>query len=675
MNQEHLIETLNPSQRKAVQMTDGPLLIIAGAGSGKTKTLTHRVAHLIAQGVPPSQILAVTFTNKAAAEMRSRILKLVSSMAASPSSSLEPNLANELTLLTSSFIGTFHSLGAKLLREEAAQLRRTPHFTIVDADDALSIIKTITKELNLDKEKFPPQQILSSISFRKNNPDKERSEHNFYESIISNIQTKYEERLEAMNAFDFDDLILKPGMLFLHNEDILKKHASRWRYILIDEYQDINPSQYLLMKLLAQSHRNICAVGDDAQSIYSWRGADFTIFLDFEKDWPEATTVLLEENYRSTQNILSAANAVIANNNVGKEKNLFTQNEVGPPVYLVESDSDSHEARICIDTILGLIKNKLAHLDRIAILYRTNAQSRILEEMCIQARLAYQVIGGTRFYDRKEVKDILAYLKLIINPKDTLSLERIINVPARGLGKEAIKLMSSLAASPSSSLVTNELSSYRAIELSKYRNKTALLEFLTFLETLRTKANESTLTETINHLVREIKFKEYLNLKTEEGIRRWENVVELINAASQYDTRGNDKMDNLSAFLETANLYQDADQEKNALKGIKLMTIHAAKGLEFETVFVVGLEEGVLPHERSLTEDVALEEERRLAYVALTRAKKALYLSFARQRKVFGALKMNPPSRFIAEIPNHLIEYTNATTSHTHIDEDFIEYN
>ncbi|MEK7498492.1 MAG: 3'-5' exonuclease, partial [Patescibacteria group bacterium] len=508
-----------------------------------------------------------------------------------------------------------------------------------------------------------------------NNPDKERSEHNFYESVISNIQTKYEDQLLAMNAFDFDDLILKPGLLFLHNEDVLKKHASRWRYILIDEYQDINPSQYLLMKLLAQSHRNICAVGDDAQSIYSWRGADFTIFLDFEKDWPEATTVLLEENYRSTQNILSAANAVISNNSVGKEKNLFTQNEAGPPIYLVESDSDSHEARICVDTILGLIKNRLAHLDRIAILYRTNAQSRVIEEMCIQARIPYQVIGGTRFYDRKEVKDILAYLKLIINPKDTLSLERIINVPARGLGKEAIKLMSSLAASPSSLLVPDELSSYRAIELSKYRNKTALLEFLKFLETLRNKAHELSLTEAINYLVREIKFKEYLNLKTEEGIRRWENVQELINAASQYDTRGSDKMDNLSAFLETANLYQDADQEKDSLKGIKLMTIHASKGLEFETVFVVGLEEGVLPHERSLSEDIALEEERRLAYVALTRAKKALYLSFARQRKVFGTLKMNPPSRFIAEIPEALIEYTNATTSHTHIDEDFIEYN
>ncbi|MBI5420789.1 MAG: UvrD-helicase domain-containing protein [Parcubacteria group bacterium] len=657
MNLNNHLDNLNPSQRRAVQTTDGPLLIIAGAGSGKTKTLTHRVAHLIAQGVPPSQILAVTFTNKAAAEMRNRIDSLI---------------GNWKLEIGNSFIGTFHSLGAKLLREEATQFKRTPYFTIADENDALSIIKTITKELNLDKEKFPPQQILASIGIRKNNPEKERSEHNFYESVISNIQTKYEERLETMNAFDFDDLILKPGLLFLHNEDILKKHASRWRYILIDEYQDINPSQYLLMKLLAQDHRNICAVGDDAQSIYSWRGADFTIFLDFEKDWPEATTILLEENYRSTQNILSAANAVIANNSVGKEKNLFTKNEAGPPIYLVESDSDSHEARICIDTILGLIKNKLAHIDRIAILYRTNAQSRILEEMCIQARLAYQVIGGTRFYDRKEVKDILAYLKLIINPKDILSLERIINVPARGLGKEAIKLFRHSETTVEESLDSPQTNN---ILHSKYRNKTALLEFLKFLEMLRAKANESTLTETISYLIREIKFREYLDPKTEEGIRRWENVQELINAASQYDARGGDRMDNLSAFLETANLYQDADQEKDALRGIKLMTIHAAKGLEFEIVFVVGLEEGVLPHERSLSEDIALEEERRLAYVALTRAKKALYLSFARQRKVFGALKMNPPSRFIAEIPEHLIEYTNATTSHTHIDEDFIEYN
>jgi len=665
-----LVSSLNPSQRKAVEKTDGPLLIIAGAGSGKTKTLTHRIAHLIEQGVPASSILAVTFTNKAAAEMRNRIHTLLESWNIKhETSEQQPNTYDPRFMVHDLFVGTFHSLGAKLLREEAAQFSRTPHFTIADTDDTLSIIKTITKELNLDKEKFPPQQILSSISFRKNNPDKERSEHNFYESIISNIQTKYEEQLLAMNAFDFDDLILKPGMLFLHNEDILKKHASRWRYILIDEYQDINPSQYLLMKLLAKDHKNICAVGDDAQSIYSWRGADFTIFLDFEKDWSEATTILLEENYRSTQNILSAANAVISNNSIGKEKNLFTQNEAGPPIYLVESDSDSREARICVDTIFGLIKNNLAHLDRIAILYRTNAQSRILEEMCIQARLAYQVIGGTRFYDRKEVKDVLAYLKLIINPKDTLSLERIINVPARGLGKEAIKILRN----PEK-------------ETKKYRNREALSTFLAFLESLRAKANESTLTETITYLVREIKFKEYLNLpphgarlakggKTEEGIRRWENVQELMNAASQYDARGNDKMDNLSAFLETANLYQDADQEKDTLKGIKLMTIHASKGLEFETVFVVGLEEGVLPHERSLTEDVALEEERRLAYVALTRAKKALYLSFARQRKVFGALKMNPPSRFIAEIPNHLIEYTNATTSHTHVDEDFIEYN
>ncbi len=647
MHKESLLSELNPSQRKAVETTEGPVLIVAGAGSGKTKTLTHRIAHLIEKGIAPSKILAVTFTNKAAAEMRNRVHGLI---------------GNWKLEIGNSFIGTFHSLGAKILREEATFFKRTPHFTIIDEDDALSIVKTIIKELNIDKEKFPPQNILASIDFRKNNPNLEQSEHNFYESLVSKIHTLYEERLATMNAFDFDDLILKPAILLTENEKKLHTYQSRWDYILIDEYQDINPSQYLLIKLLAEKHRNICAVGDDAQSIYSWRGADFGIFLDFERDWSGSQTILLEENYRSSQNILAAANALIVNNVRKKEKRLFTHNEAGPPIYLIEADSDTQEARICIDTILGLTKTQLTHLDDVAILYRTNAQSRVIEEACIAARLPYQMVGGTRFYDRSEIKDILAYLKLAVNPCDTISIERIINVPARGLGKEEANILR----------IANETERERA--LSKYRNRAALKTFLEFLTLIQEKAKTVTLVEMLHFLLRELKYQEYLHIKKEEAIRRWENVQELVNAASTYDTLGINRVENLVTFLETANLYQDTDALKETKGGIKLMTIHAAKGLEFETVFVIGFEEGVLPHERNVLEESSLEEERRLAYVALTRAKKSLYLLYTRQRKVFGILKMNPPSRFLGEIPGNLIEYTNATTTQTHIDDDFIEY-
>ncbi|MDE1970738.1 MAG: UvrD-helicase domain-containing protein [Patescibacteria group bacterium] len=648
MDKNELLKGLNASQRNAVETIGGPLLVVAGAGSGKTKTLTHRIAYLIASGVDPSSILAVTFTNKAAKEMKTRVQTLI---------------AAHGLVTAPGFIGTFHSLGAKLLREEAMYFKRTPYFSISDKSDSLSLIKSITKELNLDKEKFPPQAILAAIGLRKNGQSKGNNEHNFFESIVSNIQAKYEDLLITNNAFDFDDLIMKPATLFAENPELLRKYQARWHYILIDEYQDINPVQYSLMKQLAEHHRNICAVGDDAQSIYSWRGADFTIFLDFERDWPGASLVLLEENYRSTQTILTAANAVIAHNSLKKDKNLFTRKEAGPPIYVIEADNDIQEAAICIDTIAGLAKNNLSTLEQVAVLYRTNAQSRVLEEACIRARLPYQMVGGTKFYDRKEIKDLLAYLTLAINPNDTISLERIINVPARGLGKEAVNILRIRD--------THE----REEALGRYRNKKSVAAFLEFIHTLQEKMRELPLVQVLRFLTHELKFQEYLSTKTEEGIKRWENVQELVNAASHYDTRSTNRLENGVAFLETANLYQDADALHEHARGITLMTIHAAKGLEFETVFLVGLEEGILPHERSLTEESALEEERRLAYVALTRAKKTLYILFARSRKVFGSFKMNLPSRFLAEIPDTLVEYTNATSAKTYIDEDFIEYN
>ncbi len=613
------LKNLNPKQKEAVQTTEGPLLILAGPGSGKTRVLTHRIAYLLEKGIKPENILAVTFTNKAAGEMRSRVASLLAKKSAR-------NLP---------FIGTFHAFCLRILRSEIKNLGYKSNFIIYDEADQLSLVKKIAKELGINKDQFKPETISSKISSLKNElidwTDFQNQAANYFEKTIAEAYEAYQKQLQENNALDFEDLIMKTVELFgglptsprlvRLGRKILEKYQERFKYILVDEYQDTNTSQYVLISLLAKNPpaggRNICVVGDDAQAIYGFRQADFRNILNFEKDYPEAKIVILDQNYRSTQNILDVAHGIISKNVYQKEKKLWTENSQGKPLVIGEVADEIGEAEFIIEEIKKLQKEENLKLRDFTILYRTNAQSRPLEEAMIRHNIPYKIIGTVKFYQRKEIKDILAYLKLIVAPDDPISLERISKIPPKKAGKEII-------------------------------------------EQAREFAKNKSLTEVLNFILKKTKYKDYLEKKygneysaqggpASGGEIRWQNVKELFTVISHYGE--------LKKFLEDTAMFSESDEVETEKNLVNLMTLHAAKGLEFPAVFITGCEEGIFPHNRSTLDMIQTEEERRLCYVGITRAKEHLYFTFAQKRQLFGLTQANPPSRFLRDIPENLIEY------------------
>lgn len=621
------LDNLNDRQKEAILYNEGPLLIIAGAGAGKTKTLTTKIAYLIEEeNVHPYHILAITFTNKAAKEMKDRLYLLIG------------DLAKKLQ------VSTFHSFGLKLLRENFQALGYDANFVIMDSDDSLTVVKKIIKDLNYDPKIYNPRAIRNKISSCKNEmitPSKyEKFAVSEYEKVVQKVYETYEQKLKKNNSVDFDDLLLLPIKLFQEHPDILKRYQELYEYVLIDEYQDTNEAQYILTKLISSKSRNITCVGDDSQSIYSFRGANYKNILNFEKDYPDAKTILLEQNYRSTSTILDAANQVIKNNRQRKDKNLWTARGEGEKIKYYRAYNERDEAAYTIRKIKELIEKGIEYKD-IAILYRTNAQSRVLEEEMLKENMPYRVIGSFYFYSRKEIKDLIAYLRLIHNSKDNVSLLRVINTPKRGIGLKTIENLTLKADSEGISI-------YEAISSGKE------LEFKNLIEKLKEVSNELTLTELIEKVLDATGMKAELESeKSLEAEVRLENLEEFKSITKTFEER--EGLISLEDFLLEISLISDVEEYKDDPNRISLMTIHSVKGLEFDHVFVVGLEEGIFPHMNSLMENSELEEERRLCYVAITRAKDDLYLVNARRRTLFGKEQVNPVSRFISEISPTLI--------------------
>ncbi len=645
---EDIINNLNEKQREVVAITNGPILIIAGAGSGKTRTLTHKVAYLIKEKkVSPQNILAVTFTNKAAGEMKERIIKLLSDKNHIPSKYNLP------------LIGTFHSICAKILRREIGKLGYEGSFNIIDDHDQMSLMKKMFARLEISKEQFHPRAILEAISKAKNSlVDSHQfslGPEGYFEEVVSRLYSEYQGELKKNNSLDFDDLIMFTVKIFQKFPEILEKYQNQFHYILVDEYQDTNHSQYLLVNLLAEKRRNICVVGDDWQSIYGWRQADIKNILDFEKDYPEAKVVSLEQNYRSTQVILDAAYGVISQNVFRKDKNLWTKKEGGQLITSYEAEDEAEEADFVAREILKSSGEKYSDF---VVLYRTNAQSRILEEIFLKRSIPYKIVGGIKFYQRKEIKDIVSYLRFIKNPKDYLSLERIINEPRRGLGNKTIEKWIKIAKENNLDLLqvgtrlANIDNDIKKITSSKLED---ISKFCEFISRMKETMDRIDLADFIQKVFSESGYEKYLQDGTMEGEMRWENVKELITVAQKYDKEEISNEQKMDEFLEEVALAIDADKGEEAKDSVYLMTLHSAKGLEFSTVFIVGLEEGILPHSRSMLSQIEMEEERRLMYVGITRAKEKAYLCFTRQRNIFGSTQVNPPSRFLSEIPGHLI--------------------
>ncbi len=622
------INELNNEQKEAVIYNSGPLLIIAGAGAGKTKTLTTKIAYLIEEELAkPTEILAITFTNKAAKEMKDRLYGMLTDI----SSRIQ--------------VSTFHSFGVKLLRENYEALGYDKNFLIMDSDDSLSVIKRILKDLNYDPKYYNPRAIRNKISSCKNEmmtPNMyEKYAVGEYDKVVLEVYQKYEEKLKANNSVDFDDLLILPIKLFEENESILNKYQDIYKYILIDEYQDTNEAQYILTKKLSLKYKNITVVGDDSQSIYSFRGANYKNILNFEKDYTNAKTILLEENYRSTSNILDAANEVIKNNKQRKDKKLWTSKTGGSLIKYYRSFNERDEAQYVIRKIKELIKQDVEYKD-MAILYRTNAQSRVLEEELLKENFPYKVVGSFYFYSRKEIKDLIAYLRVIHNSKDNVSLLRTINTPKRGIGLKTIENLTVKADA-------NNTSIYDAITSSKE------FEYKKIIEQLKSIKDELTLTELIDKVLDASGMRQELeNEKTLESEIRLENLEEFKSITKSFEEK--EGVVSLEEFLLEISLVSDVEEYKNDPNRISLMTIHSVKGLEYDNVFVVGMEEGIFPHVNSLMENSEIEEERRLCYVAITRAKKELHLINARTRTLFGKEQVNPVSRFIAEIPKELLE-------------------
>ena len=622
------LEQLNDRQKEAVLYNEGPLLIIAGAGAGKTKTLTTKIAFLIEEkNVDPRNILAITFTNKAAKEMKDRLFLQIGS------------LSKELQ------VSTFHSFGLKLLRENFEILGYDRNFVIMDSDDSLTVVKKILKDMNYDPKIYNPKAIRNKISSCKNemmSPEVyDRYAVSDYEKVIKEVYEKYQIKLQRNNSVDFDDLLLLPIELFKKNPEILDRYQDLYQYILIDEYQDTNEAQYILTKLLSAKNRKITCVGDDSQSIYSFRGANYKNIINFEKDYKDAKTILLEQNYRSTSNILDAANQVIKNNKMRKDKNLWTSRGEGEKIKYYRSFNERDEAQYVIRKIKEMVNRGIEYKD-MAILYRTNAQSRVLEEEMLKENFPYKVIGSINFYNRKEIKDLLAYLRLIHNSKDNISLLRVINTPKRGIGLKTIENLTYKADEQYTSI-------YEAIDSGKE------LEFKNLIERLKEVSQNLTLTELIDKVLDASGMRQELESEGSlEAEVRLENLEEFKSITKTFEER--EGLVSLEDFLLETTLVSDVEEYKDDPNRISLMTVHSVKGLEFDRVFVVGMEEGIFPHMNSLMESSEIEEERRLCYVAITRAKEELHLINARRRTLFGKEQANPVSRFISEIGKELIE-------------------
>ncbi|KXZ22633.1 DNA helicase PcrA [Bacillus nakamurai] len=644
-----LLSGLNPVQQEAVKTTDGPLLLMAGAGSGKTRVLTHRIAYLMAEKhVAPWNILAITFTNKAAREMKERVESI-----------LGPG-ADDI------WISTFHSMCVRILRRDIDRIGINRNFSILDTADQLSVIKGILKERNIDPKKFDPRSILGSISSAKNEliePEEfAKTAGGYYDQVTSDVYTDYQKKLLKNQSLDFDDLIMTTIKLFDRVPEVLEFYQRKFQYIHVDEYQDTNRAQYLLVKQLAARLENICVVGDSDQSIYRWRGADIANILSFEKDYPSANVILLEQNYRSTKRILNAANEVIKNNSNRKPKNLWTENDEGIKLSYYRGDNEFGEGQFVAGKIHELYTSGKRKLSDIAILYRTNAQSRVIEETLLKSGLNYNIVGGTKFYDRKEIKDILAYLRLVSNPDDDISFTRIVNVPKRGVGATSLEKIASYAA-------MNGMSLFQAIKQVDFigvsaKAANALDSFGTMIEHLTNMQDYLSITELTEEILDKTEYREMLKAeKSIEAQSRLENIDEFLSVTKNFEQKSEDKT--LVSFLTDLALIADIDQldqkeeESGGKDAVTLMTLHAAKGLEFPVVFLMGLEEGVFPHSRSLMEEAEMEEERRLAYVGITRAEEELYLTNAKMRTLFGRTNMNPESRFIGEIPEDLLENLN----------------
>ncbi|CND99574.1 ATP-dependent DNA helicase PcrA [Streptococcus agalactiae] len=643
-----LIIGMNDKQAEAVQTTDGPLLIMAGAGSGKTRVLTHRIAYLIDEKyVNPWNILAITFTNKAAREMRERAIAL--------------NPATQDTL-----IATFHSMCVRILRREADYIVYNRNFTIVDPGEQRTLMKRIIKQLNLDTKKWNERSILGTISNAKNDLlDEiayEKQAGDMYTQVIAKCYKAYQEELRRSEAMDFDDLIMMTLRLFDQNKDVLAYYQQRYQYIHVDEYQDTNHAQYQLVKLLASRFKNICVVGDADQSIYGWRGADMQNILDFEKDYPQAKVVLLEENYRSTKKILQAANNVINHNKNRRPKKLWTQNDEGEQIVYHRANNEQEEAVFVASTIDNIVREQGKNFKDFAVLYRTNAQSRTIEEALLKSNIPYTMVGGTKFYSRKEIRDVIAYLNILANTSDNISFERIVNEPKRGVGPGTLEKIRSFAYEQNMSLL--DASSNVMMSPLKGKAAQAVWDLANLILTLRSKLDSLTVTEITENLLDKTGYLEALQVQnTLESQARIENIEEFLSVTKNFDdnpeitVEGETGLDRLSRFLNDLALIADTDDSATETAEVTLMTLHAAKGLEFPVVFLIGMEEGVFPLSRAIEDADELEEERRLAYVGITRAEQILFLTNANTRTLFGKTSYNRPTRFIREIDDELIQY------------------
>ena len=624
-----MIENLNERQLEAVENLDGPMLVLAGAGSGKTRVLTTKVAYLLDQkDISPKNILAITFTNKAAKEMKERIFNLV---------------GREAFLIQ---ISTFHSFGLKLLKENYELLGYDSNFTIIDADDSLTIIKKIMKELGIDSNKYNYRAIRSSISDNKNEmvsvSEYEKFVYTDYDKVVYDVYNEYEKSLKRSNAIDFDDLLLLPIKLFSEHKEVLEKYQEQYKYVFIDEYQDTNKPQYLMSKMISAKYKNITVVGDNDQAIFTWRGADYKNILNFEKDYPDAKVVILDENYRSTKNILKAANNVIKNNKIRKEKNLWTNNEDGTLIKYYKAFDEKDESGFVVKEIKKLIDEGI-NPNEICVLYRANAQSRNVEEAFLQSNISYRIVGSYAFYNRKEIKDLIAYLKLVHNEKDDVSLLRVINYPKRGIGSKSIENLAIVSKNENCSI-------YDAISGGKEE------EFKKIIELLKKEKDNMSLTDFVDLVLDKSGIRESLkNEHTLEADIRLENLEEFKSITKNVEEA--DGIVNLEDFLDELSLVSDASEnQKDEEDKVTLMTMHAVKGLEFDYVFVVGVEEGLFPHLNSMNSEEELEEERRLCYVAITRARKKLYIINSRSRLLYGKVSSNVPSRFISEIGDDLLD-------------------
>ncbi|WP_073157292.1 DNA helicase PcrA [Seinonella peptonophila] len=656
-HKEQLLAGLNPRQQEAVETTDGPVAVIAGAGSGKTRVLTHRVAYLLAEKqIHPWNILAITFTNKAAKEMKERIQQLVG------------HQAEDI------WISTFHAMCVRILRRDGDKIGYSRQFTILDTTDQLNVMKQILKEENIDPKKFEPRALLHRISQAKNKlrTSDEMRVHasSLIEEVAADIYTSYQQRLKQSQAMDFDDLLMQTVKLFEVVPEVKEYYQRKFQYIHVDEYQDTNHVQYKLVQLLAEHHQNICVVGDFDQSIYRFRGADINNILDFESHYPSARLIKLEQNYRSTQTILNAANHLIDHNTERKPKQLWTENEAGKPILLYELSNEHEEGQMIVETIQSGVGERGEQYQDYAVLYRTNAQSRVIEEMLRKSFIPYQVVGGFKFYDRKEIKDVLAYLRVIVNPDDDLNMRRIINVPKRGIGISSMEKIDQYCS-------RHQLSLFRALLEAEMmglgkRVMQPLQQFVNLIRQLHAMVEYLSVSEMLEEVLNQSGYRETLRKDPSlEAASRLENIEELGSVVAEFEKKNQDK--SVVAFLTEIALVADVDlpglqpADEQNIDNVSLMTLHSAKGLEFPHVFLVGMEEGVFPHQRSLDDERELEEERRLAYVGMTRAQKELVLSRTHSRTLYGQSSANLPSRFLKEIPAEYLDLITQSSTHSQV--------